>query len=89
MQRIFINYIGTGTVASVDMNLEYDYGDILLPSPALYDLLDPSGSAFYGSATMATAEYDAAVYTPLYRQTVDGSGFAVALKFTDPSTTPT
>ena len=89
MQRIVINYIGTGTVSSVDMNLEYDYGDILLPSPALYDLLDPSGSAFYGSATLGTAEYDAAVYTPLYRQSVEGSGFAVALKFTDTSTNPT
>ena len=89
MQRVVLNYIGTGTVSSVDMNLEYDYGDILLPSPALYDLLDPSGSAFYGSALMGTAEYDAAVYTPLYRQSVEGSGFAIALKFTDTSTNPT
>ena len=89
MQRVVINYIGTGTVSSVDMNLEYDYGDILLPSPALYDLLDPEGSAFYGSAIMGTAEYDAAVYTPLYRQSVEGSGFAIALKFTDTSTNPT
>tara|TARA_R110000796_G_C14554586_1_gene434214 strand:+ start:141 stop:1670 length:1530 start_codon:yes stop_codon:yes gene_type:complete len=89
MQRVVINYLGTGTVADVDMNLEYDYGDILLPSPELYDLLDPSGSAFYGSATMGTAEYGAAVYTPLYRQSVEGSGFAVALKFTDTSTNPT
>jgi hypothetical protein len=38
---------------------------------------------------MATAEYDAAVYTPLYRQSVEGSGFAVAIKFTDTSTNPT
>ena len=89
MQRVVINYIGTGTVSSVDMNLEYDYGDILLPSPALYDLLDPSGSAFYGSAIMGTAEYDAAVYTPLYRQSVEGSGFAIAIKFSDTSTNPT
>ena len=88
MQRVVINYLGTGTVSSVDMNLEYDYGDILLPSPALYDLLDPSGSAFYGSATMGTAEYGASLYTPLYRQSVEGSGFAVALKFTDTSTNP-
>jgi|TARA_R110000737_G_scaffold234882_2_gene247741 hypothetical protein len=89
MQRIVINYIGTGSVSSVDMNLEYDYGDILLPSPALYDLLDPTGSAFYDSALAGTAEYDAKVYTPLYRQSVEGSGFAVALKFTDTSTNPT
>ena len=89
MQRVVINYIGTGTVSSVDMNLEYDYGDILLPSPALYDLLDPEGSAFYGSAIMGTAEYDAAVYTPLYRQSVEGSGFAIAIKFSDTSTNPT
>lgn len=89
MQRVVINYLGTGTVSSVDMNLEYDYGDILLPSPALYDLLDPTGSAFYGSALAGTAEYNAEVYTPLYRQSVEGSGFAVALKFTDTSTNPT
>ena len=88
MQRVVINYLGTGTVASVDMNLEYDYGDLLLPSPALYNLLDPEGSAFYGSAILNTAKYDAAVYTPLYRQSVEGSGFAVALKFTDTSTNP-
>jgi len=89
MQRIIINYIGTGTVKDVDMNLEYDYGDILLPSPALYDLKDPAGAAFYGGGTYGSSEYNASVYTPLYRQSVEGSGFAVALKFTDSSSNPT
>ena len=89
MQRVIINYEPSGTVASVDMDLIYDYGDVTVNNPATYDLLDPAGSAFYGSGLYASATYGGSTYTPLLRQSVEGSGFAVALKFTDTSTNPT
>jgi len=91
MQRVITNYEPSGTVASVNMDLIYDYGDVTVNNPATYDFIDPAGAAFYSSTTSlyGTTEYGAATYTPLSRQSVEGSGFAVALKFTDTSTNPT
>ena len=89
MQRVIINYDPTATVKDVDMDIVYDYGDTTVNNPATYNLLDPAGSAFYNSAIYGTASYGGATYTPLLRQSVEGSGFAVALKFTDTSSNPT
>jgi hypothetical protein len=89
MQRVILNYDPTGIVTNVDMSLIYDYGDVTAATPAAYDLANPQGAAFYGASTYATAEYGTEAYTPLYRQSVEGSGFAVALRFDDSSTNPT
>ena len=89
MQRIILNYDPTGIVTDVDMSLIYDYGDVTAATPAAYDLANPQGAAFYGTSSYATAEYGTEAYTPLYRQSVEGSGFAVALRFDDSSTNPT
>ena len=71
------------------MSLIYDYNDVTVAQPASYDLKNPAGAALYGSSLYGTAAYGESVYPPLYRQSVEGSGFAVALKFTDSSTNPT
>ena len=96
MQRVVLNYKSTGSVKDVDMTLVYDYGDDTAASPAVYDLQDPLGATFYGSAKYGTTasggsddEYGSTQFIPLYRQSVEGSGFAVALKFTDTSANPT
>ena len=91
MQRVITNYEPSGTIENLDMDLIYDYGDVTVNNPATYDFTDPAGAAFYGSAASVygTTEYGAATYTPLLRQSVEGSGFAVALKFTDTSANPT
>ena len=91
MQRVLLNYTPSGTVSDVDMNLVYDYGDITVNNPAAYDLVDSGGAAFFGASgsTYGTTKYGTAEYTPLFRQSVEGSGFAVALNFLDTSTNPT
>ena len=89
MQRVIINYKPTGTISDVDMDLIYDYNDTTAAQPSTYDMTDASGAALYGSGPYGSAEYGGLVYSPLYRQSVEGSGFAVALKFTDSSTNPT
>ena len=89
MQRVIINYKPTGTIRDVDMDLIYDYNDTTAAQPSTYDMTDASGAALYGSGPYGSAEYGGLVYSPLYRQSVEGSGFAVALKFTDSSTNPT
>ena len=89
MQRVILNYNPSGTIADVDMALLYDYDDVTVAQPAVYNLQNAAGAAIYGSGEYNTAEYGGSVYSPLYRQSVEGSGFAVALKFTDSSTNPT
>ena len=86
-----LNYTPSGTVSDVDMNLVYDYGDITVNNPAAYDLVDSGGAAFFGASgsTYGTTKYGTAEYTPLFRQSVEGSGFAVALNFLDTRTNPT
>ena len=89
MQRIILNYNPSGTIEDVDMALLYDYNDVTVAQPAIYDLKNAYGAAIYGSGFYGTSEYGGSVYSPLYRQSVEGSGFAVGLKFTDSSTNPT
>jgi len=89
MQRVILHYLPTGTVSSVDMNLIYDYDDVTAPQPSAYDLRNSAGFGVYGDSTYGIAAYGSRLVTPLYRQTVEGSGFTVALRFSDDSTNPT
>ena len=82
MQRVNLNYEGEGTSVNADLAVRYDYDSIDTPQPEKITLTSPGGSATYGLALYGSAVYGASG-TPLIRQTVEGSGFAVALKIDD------
>jgi len=82
MQRVNLNYEGEGTSVNADLAVRYDYDSIDTPQPEKITLTSPGGSATYGVALYGNAIYGASG-TPLIRQTVEGSGFAVALKIDD------
>ena len=64
------------------MRVRYDYDSLDIPQPAAYTLTAGAGAAIYGSSGSA---YGVSIYgssgVPLIRQSVEGSGFAVAIKF--------
>ena len=84
MQRINLNYQGEGTSVTADLAVRYDYDDQNSPQPAKISLVSGGGAAIYGAATYNNATYNASGI-PLIRQSVEGSGFAVALKIDDQS----
>lgn len=86
MQRVNLNYKGEGTNVNADLAIRYDYDSVDTPQPDKISLVSPGGAAVYGVATYSNATYDASG-TPLIRQSVEGSGFAVAIKIDDKSST--
>ena len=80
--RAILNYRPEGALAT-NLGLEYDYGadDVLNPDSISIEGAH-EGSAIYGSSVYGTAEYGGAEFV-LVRQPIVGSGFAVALQFTD------
>ena len=92
MQRVILNYAPESTL-DADLFLRYDYDDVNAARPAAYALDDKhSGIAtIYGNTLTkygaSTAIYDSGVSEPLVRQSVEGSGFAVALRVADGGTT--
>jgi len=82
MQRVNLNYEGEGRDINAQLSLKYDYGDINTPQPTKINITAAGGVSLYGSATYGTGIYDASGI-PLVRQSVEGSGFAVALKIDD------
>ncbi len=74
MQRVNLNYEGEGT--SIDAN------DQNTPQPAKIALPSVGGAGQYGAAKYGSSLYDASG-VPLVRQSVEGSGFAVALQIDD------
>ena len=82
MQRVNLNYEGEGTSVNADLAIRYDYDSQDTPQPEKITLASPGGAALYGVALYGSAVYGASG-TPLIRQTVEGSGFAVALKIDD------
>ena len=80
MDRVIINYSVEGTI-DVDMRVRYDGDAQDTPQPAAFDLSSPGGIALYGSSS---STYSNAVYgssgAPVQRQTIEGSGFLVAVK---------
>ena len=82
MQRVNLNYEGEGTTVNADLAVRYDYDSQDTPQPNKITLTSAGGATLYGTALYGTALYGASG-TPLIRQTVEGSGFAVALKIDD------
>ena len=80
MQRAIINYGVEGSI-SAQMRVRYDGDSQDVPQPTSFDLSNPGGIAQYGSST---STYGSAVYgssgAPVQRQTIEGSGFLVAVK---------
>ena len=85
MQRVITNYRTEGTV-SAELRVRYDYDSPNIPQPEPYTISEGAGIAIYG---LSASKYNAAVYgssgTPLVRQSVEGGGFAVAIKFDEDS----
>ena len=68
------------------MFIRYDYESADAPRPAAYPLDSNDVVAIYGTSLYNTATYGG-VSQPLFRQSVEGSGFAVAVRVNDGGTT--
>jgi len=82
MQRVNLNYEGEGTSIDANLALRYNYDDQNTPQPTKISLPSVGGAGQYGAAAYGSSLYDASG-VPLVRQTVEGSGFAVALQIDD------
>ena len=81
MQRVILNYKPEAAI-NADMFVRYDYEDRNSSRPAAYPLDSTDVVAVYGTSTYGTPTYGGASQ-PLLRQSVEGSGFAVALRVND------
>ena len=84
MERVNLNWEPEGEV-SASLFLRYNYDDINTPQPALIALASSGSGAYFGTGSFGTAAYGQGDL-PITRDSVEGSGFAVALKITDTST---
>lgn len=86
MQRVIWNYENEGDV-SANFKVRYDFDSPQVPQPDAYTLSTGAGIAVYG---LSASTYGTAVYgssgANLVRQSVEGSGFTVALRVEDFST---
>jgi len=85
MHRVLVSYKPEAAI-SADMFLRYDYEDPNSPRPSAYSLSADSVVAIYGTSKYNTATYGGQT-EPLLRQSVEGSGFTVALRVDDNGTT--
>jgi len=85
MHRVLVSYKPEASI-SADMFLRYDYEDPSSPRPAAYSLTASDIVAVYGSGVYGTATYGGQS-EPLLRQSVEGSGFTVAVRVDDNGTT--
>jgi len=83
MQRIIWNYDNESSVNST-FRIRYDFNSSEVPQPDPYALTTGAAVAIYGNTASL---YGTAVYgssgAPLVRQTVEGSGFTVAVRLDD------
>ena len=84
MHRVLVSYKPESSI-SADMFLRYDYEDPDAPRPAAYSLTASDIVAVYGTGAYGTATYGGQS-EPLLRQSVEGSGFTVALRVDDNGT---
>mgnify|MGYP003639006195 FL=1 len=83
-QRVIINYAPEAAV-NADLFVRYDYESPDVARPAAYPFDSASVVAVYGNSTYGTATYGGQS-SPLIRQPIEGSGFAVALRVNDRGT---
>ena len=86
MQRVIVNYAPESTL-DADLFVRYDYESKDSARPAAYELDSADIAAVYGTATYGVGSTVTGTYggasQPLLRQSVEGSGFAVALRVND------
>ena len=85
MHRVLVSYKPEASI-SADMFLRYDYEDPDSPRPAAYSLTASDIVAVYGTGVYGTSTYGGQS-EPLLRQSVEGSGFTVAVRVDDNGTT--
>jgi len=83
-QRIIINYAPEASV-NADLFVRYDYESPNVARPAAYPFDTATVVAIYGVSSYGTATYGGQS-NPLFRQPIEGSGFAVALRVNDRGT---
>jgi hypothetical protein len=81
MQRVIVNYKPEAAI-DADLFVRYDYEAKESARPAAYPLDSEDVVALYGTSVYGVPIYGGASQ-PLVRQSVEGSGFAVALKVED------
>ena len=84
MDRVYINWEPEGVVSS-SLFVRYNYDDINTPQPTVIALESDSTGAYFGTGLFGTSGYGQGDL-PITRESIEGSGFAVALKITDTST---
>ena len=84
MERVILNYKPEAAI-DADLFVRYDYESPTSARPAAYPLDSSQVVALYGSSTYGTPTYGGQS-SPLIRQPVEGSGFAVALRVNDGGT---
>ena len=84
MERVNLNWRPEGEVAA-SLYVQYNYNDTNTPQPDLISLTSSVTGAYYGAGTFGTAAFGQSD-VPITRKSVEGSGFAVAVKITDTST---
>ena len=84
MERINLNWKPEGEV-SANMYVQYNYNDTDTPQPSVITLESAGSGAYYGAGVFGTAAWGLGDL-PITRKSVEGSGFAVAVKITDTST---
>ena len=86
MQRVVVNFKPESSI-DADLFLRYDYESKDSARPAAYELDSQDIAAIYGTSTYGTSSSVVGTYggasQPLFRQSVEGSGFAVALRVND------
>ena len=90
MQRVIINFAPESSI-DADLFLRYDYESADSARPAAYPLDSTNVAAIYGTSTYGVSSSVTGTYggasQPLFRQSVEGSGFAVALRVNDGGST--
>ena len=84
MDRVNINWEPEGVTTS-SLFVRYNYDDINTPQPTVIALESSASGAYFGTGIFGTSGYGQGDL-PITRESIEGSGFAVALKITDTST---